>query len=134
MSDLIVAHARPRVDFSSPCFHREAVALQHRYATIGRSLTKRTLRSALKTIPGHLDWIESPLTDGYMPYGIVYFKTKRAKIAIVFPQCFDDSGEDGTETDRSLTIHFIGDVVVDHMVSLTNSLLFVLAQQPLRNR
>lgn len=115
MSDVIFVDSKPRKDFSTAAFHREGVALQYRYAAHLAGVPKHTLKAALATVPDFLYCSDLPLTDQYVPRAIVYIKTPRGKIAIIFPECTDDSCSDNTLTDRSVTIHFIGDVTVADM-------------------
>lgn len=126
MSDRIDHTARPRVDFSSACFHREAVALQHQFAKCAGRITKKVLRARLWMLPNYLYWSEAPLTDTYMPFGIVYLRTPRGKLAIVFPNSTDEKRQDGTTTDRSLTVHFLGDVSIADMIQVSIALHAVL--------
>ncbi len=126
MSDRIDHEARPREDYSTACFHREAVALQQRFAGIASGVTKRELRRRLWALSNYLYWSEAPLTDGYMPLGTVYLRTPRGKLAVVFPHSTDEKRQDGTTTDRSLTVHFIGDVSVADMIQVSIALHAVL--------
>ena len=125
MSDEIVDDARPSLSYSTPSFHREAVELQHRFATLagGGHMTQQRLVRMMQTVPGYLYWSEDRLSDGYIPLAVVHLKTRRGKIAVVFPKCNDEEERDGTRTDRSVTIHFMGEVTpADAIVAKGNVL------------
>ena len=126
MSDLIFVDSKPRKDFSTAAFHREGVALQYRYAAHLAAVPKHKLKAALASVPDYLYCSDMPLTDRYVPRVIVYIKTRRGKVAIIFPECADDSCSDNTQTDRSVTIHFIGDVTVSDMVIVSANVLAAL--------
>ena len=132
MSDTLVEDARPRKDFSSPAFHREAFQIQHVFATLAGSgiITKPKLLYALASVPGYTYWSDAPLTDGYVPQAVAYFRCGRGKVGIVFPRCGDTTLADGTVTDRMLTIHYIAEVLPRDAEKLMTDVLQALAEIP----
>ncbi len=126
MSDRVVETAKPREDFSTPAFHREGVAIQYRYATFFAEVEMHLFRRSIERIPGFVYWSVQPMTDGYLPRGIAYIRTRRGKVAIVFPYCHDEAQEDNTRTDRSVTIHYIGDVPVCDMLIVYGNVMRAL--------
>lgn len=135
MSDKIVDYSRPSADYSAPAFERERVALQHRFATLagGGHITQEKVLRMICTVPGYLYFSEAPMTDGYVPMVTLYVKTRYGKVAVVFPKCNDLAENDGTITDRSVSIHSFKAVAAYEVITLCGNLLRAMPM-PLKPR
>ncbi len=128
MSDEVVGGARPRKDFSTASFHREAALIHERFSKLFGYIDTSDIVRAMSTVPGYIYRSQDRLTDGYQPFMVVQVKVPRGKIAIVFPRCTDETFQDGTNTDRSVTLHFLGDCAPKDVAVMCTNVLAALPQ------
>lgn len=109
MSNQVVNTRPQNGSWSEPVFQEEARRLHEHYSRFCLGLPKKRL-VAISYLAHHIFDSDAPLSDGYIPALMIALKVKAGKIALVFPKFGGYVDEDGSNTERSLTIHSVGEV------------------------
>jgi hypothetical protein len=118
MSNKLCTDVRPNSAWSEPVDRESTRRLHRRFAALQGFVERSQVEVAMRQTGKYRHPLYTPLSDGYQPFAIgILALGRHDRVAVVFPFC-TDTGEDGTSTDRSVSVHTLGKVDADELDAL----------------